>query len=63
MLNLTNPLLTRAESKAISVFRLSDGRFRHGSTFLRVRPDKLPKDCSIEQVFQEADILEDGTVN
>jgi len=34
----------------------SDGRFRHGCTFLRVRPDKLPKDCSIEQVFQEADI-------
>ena len=34
----------------------SDGRFRHGSTFLRVRPDKLPKDCSIEQVFQEADV-------
>jgi ATP-dependent DNA ligase len=34
----------------------SDGRFRHGATFLRVRPDKLPQDCSIEQVFQEADI-------
>ena len=34
----------------------SDQRFRHGCTFLRMRPDKLPKDCSIEQVFQEADI-------
>jgi ATP-dependent DNA ligase len=34
----------------------SDGRFRHGCTFLRVRRDKLPKDSSIEQVFQEADM-------
>ncbi len=30
----------------------SDGRFRHGCTFLRVRPDKLAKDCLLEQVFQ-----------
>ena len=41
----------------------SDGRFRHGSTFLRVRPDKLPKDCSIEQVFQEADIQKMAPLN
>jgi ATP-dependent DNA ligase len=34
----------------------SDQRFRHGCTFLRVRPDKLPKDCLLDQVFQEADI-------
>ena len=34
----------------------SDGRFRHGCTFLRMRPDKLPKDCLLEQVLQEADI-------
>jgi ATP-dependent DNA ligase len=31
----------------------SDGRFRHGCTFLRVRPDKLPKDCLLEQVFNQ----------
>ena len=34
----------------------SDQRFRHGCTFLRVRQDKLPKDCLLEQVLQEADI-------
>jgi ATP-dependent DNA ligase len=31
----------------------SDGRFRHGCTFLRARPDKLAKDCLLEQVFQQ----------
>ena len=36
----------------------SDGRFRHGCTFLRVRPDKLPKDCSIEQVLQQTVIAD-----
>jgi hypothetical protein len=30
----------------------SDQRFRHGCTFLRVRQDKLPKDCLLEQVLQ-----------
>jgi ATP-dependent DNA ligase len=34
----------------------SDGRFRHGCTFLRMRLDKLPKDCSLGQVFQQTDI-------
>lgn len=28
----------------------SEGRFRHGSKFLRWRPDKSPRDCHIEQV-------------
>jgi ATP-dependent DNA ligase len=28
----------------------SDGRFRHGCTFLRVREDKLPNDCLLDQV-------------
>ena len=36
----------------------SEGRFRHGCTFLRVRKDKLPKDCLLEQVFQER-VIED----
>jgi ATP-dependent DNA ligase len=31
----------------------SDGRFRHGCTFLRVRQDKLPKDCLLDQVLQQ----------
>jgi ATP-dependent DNA ligase len=33
-----------------------DGRFRHGCTFLRVREDKLPKDCLLEQVVEQAAI-------
>jgi ATP-dependent DNA ligase len=31
----------------------SDGRFRHGCTFLRVRQDKSPKDCLLDQVLQQ----------
>jgi len=29
----------------------SQGRFRHGSKFLRWRPDKAPEQCTMEQVF------------
>jgi ATP-dependent DNA ligase len=28
----------------------SQGRFRHGSKFLRWRPEKAPKQCTMEQV-------------
>ena len=28
----------------------SQGRFRHGSKFLRWRPDKKPRQCTMEQV-------------
>ena len=31
----------------------SGGRFRHGTSFLRWRPDKEPRQCTIEQVAQE----------
>jgi ATP-dependent DNA ligase len=31
----------------------SGGRFRHGTSFLRWRPDKLPRRCTIDQVEQE----------
>jgi len=34
----------------------SDGRFRHGCTFLRVREDKLPRGCLLEQVVEHAAI-------
>jgi ATP-dependent DNA ligase len=34
----------------------SDQRFRHGCTFLRMRPDKLPKECLLEQVVEPAAI-------
>ncbi|HYC46413.1 MAG TPA: hypothetical protein VED01_13145, partial [Burkholderiales bacterium] len=32
----------------------SGGRFRHGTKFLRWRPDKAPRQCTMEQVEQEA---------
>jgi ATP-dependent DNA ligase len=31
------------------------GRFRHGTKFLRWRPEKNPKDCTMEQVRRESD--------
>jgi ATP-dependent DNA ligase len=31
----------------------SGGRFRHGTSFLRWRPDKPPRRCTIDQVEQE----------
>jgi ATP-dependent DNA ligase len=31
----------------------SGGRFRHGTSFLRWRPDKDPKQCSMTQVERE----------
>lgn len=30
----------------------SQGRFRHGSKFLRWRPDKKPQQCTMDQVVQ-----------
>jgi ATP-dependent DNA ligase len=32
----------------------SGGRFRHGTRFLRWRPDKAPRQCTMEQVIQES---------
>ena len=32
----------------------SGGRFRHGTRFLRWRPDKAPKQCTFEQFAREA---------
>jgi ATP-dependent DNA ligase len=32
----------------------SAGRFRHGTSFLRWRPDKAPRQCTFEQVRQES---------
>ena len=33
---------------------VSNGRFRHGTRFVRWRPDKAPRQCTMEQVAQEA---------
>jgi ATP-dependent DNA ligase len=30
------------------------GRFRHGTKFLRWRPEKAPKDCTMKQVRRES---------
>jgi ATP-dependent DNA ligase len=30
------------------------GRFRHGTTILRWRPDKKPKQCTMVQLLQKA---------
>jgi ATP-dependent DNA ligase len=34
----------------------SGGRFRHGTRFLRWRPDKAPQQCTMEQVKQESQV-------
>jgi ATP-dependent DNA ligase len=34
----------------VSADHVENGRFRHGSRFVRWRPDKKPNDCRIEQV-------------
>ncbi|HYF51256.1 MAG TPA: ATP-dependent DNA ligase [Planctomycetota bacterium] len=36
----------------------SGGRFRHGTTLLRWRPDKAPRQCTMAQVEQESKIAE-----
>jgi ATP-dependent DNA ligase len=32
----------------------TNGRFRHGTGFLRWRPDKAPRQCTMRQINQEA---------
>jgi ATP-dependent DNA ligase len=34
----------------------TNGRFRHGTKFLRWRPDKAPRQCTMKQVKQEASV-------
>jgi ATP-dependent DNA ligase len=33
---------------------VSGGRFRHGTSFARWRPDKSPRQCTFEQIRQPA---------
>jgi ATP-dependent DNA ligase len=37
----------------VSYDHFSEGRFRHGTTILRWRPDKKPKQCTMEQLRQK----------
>jgi ATP-dependent DNA ligase len=38
----------------VSYDHVTGGRFRHGTTLFRWRPDKAPRQCTIEQLVQEA---------
>jgi len=44
-------LLIARKSIGGAVANFSQGRFRHGSKFLRWRPDKDPKQCTVDQVL------------
>ena len=46
------PLATRLVVE-VRYDHFSGGRFRHGTSFLRWRPDKSPRQCTIAQVEQE----------
>jgi len=41
----------------------SGGRFRHGTKFLRWRPDKAPRQCTLTQVAQESAVSLDELVH
>ena len=34
---------------------VTDGRFRHGTTLLRWRPDKAPRQCTLDQLATSSD--------
>jgi ATP-dependent DNA ligase len=46
------PLETKLVAE-VQFDHFTGGRFRHGTKFLRWRPDKAPKDCKMEQVKRE----------
>ena len=47
------PLATKLVAE-VQFDHFSGGRFRHGTKFLRWRPDKAPRLCTMEQVAQES---------
>src|SRR5262249_54255704 len=47
------PLATRLVCE-VQYDHFSGGRFRHGTRFLRWRPDKSPRQCTMAQVAQES---------
>jgi ATP-dependent DNA ligase len=42
---------------------VSGGRFRHGTAFVRWRPDKAPRQCTFEQIRTPAARLPEGTAS
>jgi ATP-dependent DNA ligase len=47
------PLATKLVAE-VQYDHFSGGRFRHGTRFLRWRPEKSPEQCTLRQVAQEA---------
>jgi ATP-dependent DNA ligase len=47
------PLKTKLVAE-VRYDHFSNGRFRHGTSFLRWRPDKAPRQCTMEQVARES---------
>ena len=52
------PLATKLVAE-VQYDHFSGGRFRHGTKFLRWRPDKAPKQCTMDQVAQESRVTLD----
>jgi ATP-dependent DNA ligase len=48
-LKQSHPLATKLVAE-IQYDHFTGGRFRHGTKFLRWRPDKKPAQCKLEQV-------------
>ncbi|HAF12500.1 MAG TPA: ATP-dependent DNA ligase [Blastocatellia bacterium] len=46
------PLVTRLVAE-VQYDHFTGGRFRHGTKFLRWRPDKKPKQCSLDQISRK----------
>jgi ATP-dependent DNA ligase len=38
----------------VSYDHVTAGRFRHGTMLVRWRPDKAPRQCTVEQLQEEA---------
>ena len=48
----SHPRLSRQFSPSLSRYTFHGHRFRHGTRFLRWRPDKAPRQCTFEQLTQ-----------
>ena len=51
-MHLPQPLATKLVVE-VKYDHFSGGRFRHGTSFLRWRPDKAPAQCTLAQVEAE----------
>ncbi len=51
------PLAPKLRGRGPRTIHFTRGRFRHGTRFLRWRPDKAPRQCTLAQVEREARAL------